>query len=357
MEKKLYCALCGTKGPSLICENCGIILCYRCVETVKKELTICQACGSLDISEGKNQNRFCLKCKSEQVGSGSKIQRHCPSCKGTVHNICHVKQRVISRFLEILKYFKGIGTQFVKLCAKWEQLRERIQTLRKFNYYHYPRLENKMVSVYDKLPEYGRFVYNQVNLIAKKMKNESEHFIGSSFENSAKKMEQLDSLEKELEIVFNTVKERQKIEKETMDHLEKLIEKLEKYRDYFDQLNDILDMDPFELPVMVLPHVHVSNFRTINDRRNGMGAICLTNSRLAYITRQGTFRKTKKSQSIQINHILRVFHENKKRKNRLNIITSMGTIEIEGRKDADHSQQGISFWAPSEWSTNRNPFN
>ncbi|MFX0199843.1 MAG: hypothetical protein ACFFCW_27285, partial [Candidatus Hodarchaeota archaeon] len=155
MGEILYCALCGAEGATLICAKCGLTLCFQCVETIRRELTVCQACGSFKISQGRKGKLFCMTCSGENIGRGLKIQRRCPTCSVEVQNISQVKKEVVSRFLEVMKVFKGIGIQFVKLCANWEHLRIRIEKLRRANYYHYAILEEKMASIYDILPEEG----------------------------------------------------------------------------------------------------------------------------------------------------------------------------------------------------------
>lgn len=333
----LYCAMCGAEGATLVCAKCGLTLCFQCVETIRRELTVCQACGSFKISQGRKGKLFCMTCSGENIGRGLKIQRRCPTCSGEVQNISQVKKEVVSRFLDVMKVFKGIGIQFVKLCANWEHLRIRIEKLRRANYYHYAILEEKMASIYDILPEEGRFVFSQVAILAEKLKAEAAHLLGSSFRSLnkvGKKMQQLVSLEKELEIVSDKVTERLRIEQESLDHLTQLVKKMESFRNYFDQLHDVLPLNPFEFPIMVLPRANVSNFITVNgNKSNGAGAICLTTSRLAFITKKGRFHKVKHVKNLHINQVAQVSKKQKKRKLRLIITTTLGTIEIQSKKE------------------------
>jgi len=336
LDAKLYCALCGTEGAPFICEKCGLTLCLWCVKTEKPEFAICKTCGSFEISKGKNNKLFCLKCNCEKVGVGSKIQRHCPACKGEVQHVSQVKKKVVSRFLGAVNVFKRIGLQFVKLCTTWEDLRTRIQTLRQANYYHYPLLEEKLCTVSERLPEDRRFVLKQIQQLATTLKAGATHFIGSTYssiENVGKKMQQLVSLEKELEIVSATVSERLRVDIEVLDHLKRLVEKIERVRNHFDRLQDTLPMSPFELPVMVLPNAHVSDFRTLDgSKSSGVGLLCLTNSRLIFICIKGVVRRTKHIRDLQINHVEQVSPVTNKRKMQIIITTSLGTISIRGKK-------------------------
>ena len=334
----LYCALCGAEGATLVCVKCGLTLCFQCVKTIRRELTVCQACGSFKISQGRKGELFCMTCKNEKIGRGLKIKRCCPICSGEVQNISQVKKEVVSRFLEVMKVFKGIGIQFVKLCANWEHLRTRIEKLRQANYYHYVMLEEKMASIYEMLPEEGRFVFSQVALIAEKLKAEAAHLLGPSFRSLnkvGKKMQRLVSLEKELEIVSDKVTERLRAEQESLDHLTQLVKKIERFRNYFDQLHDVFPLNPFEFPIMVLPRVNVSNLiATDGSKCNGTGAICLTTSRLTFITKKGRFHKGKRVKNMHLNQVVQVSQKQKKRKIRLIITTTLGTVEIQGKREA-----------------------
>lgn len=277
-------------------------------------------------------------CNSEKIGRGLKIQRRCPTCSVEVQNISQVKKEVVSRFLEILKVFKGIGIQFVKLCANWEHLRTRIEKLRRANYYHYAILEEKMDAIYEVLPEEGRFVFSQVALLADKLKAVASQLIGSPFRSLnkvGKKMQRLVSLEKELEIVSAKVTERLHAEHESLDHLTQLVKKIERFRNYFDQLHDIFPLDPFEYPIIVLPRVTVSNFIAGDgSKNNGVGALCLTTTRLAFITKKGRLHKVKHVKNLHLNQVLQVSQKKKKRNLRLIITTTLGTSEIQGKKEA-----------------------
>ncbi|MFX0201843.1 MAG: hypothetical protein ACFFCW_37510, partial [Candidatus Hodarchaeota archaeon] len=208
---------------------------------------------------------------------------------------------------------------------------------RRANYYHYAILEEKMASIYDILPEEGRFVFSQVAILAEKLKAEAAHLLGSSFRSLnkvGKKMQRLVSLEKELEIVSDKVNERLCIEQESLDHLTQLVKKMERFRNYFDQLHDILPLNPFEFPIMVLPRANISNFITADgNKSSGAGAICLTTSRLAFITKQGRFYKVKRVKNLHIKQVVQVSKKQKKRKIRLIITTTLGIIEIQSKRE------------------------
>ncbi|MHA1461716.1 MAG: hypothetical protein ACTSQ0_01370 [Candidatus Heimdallarchaeota archaeon] len=318
------CMKCNRRNGFLYyCEDCGGSFCNDCIVSEKTECTFCNECAHISVGSK------CEKCgKTNHLTAAKRYLRKCPSCSSIrIKDIPKKIAGLSSEYIEAINIIYS-GLDIIRsFASSFSEIVNQAKYLRRERFGLYPNIENNLIRIQGQFYE---ITQRALRLIEKAYQQISADARLLRF-NQQVTIDQLPKIDRVLKsIKYNTqgyanlINDFLKEAKTELANVSELVNELEEYITYFDEVSDKFEPEMLELKIAVVPNVKVT---LPDNRRKRTGTIFLTNKHLYFLPSfKFIFRFQGKIRAIPISMIREV--ETKQRK----LFNSYLMINIPDRK-------------------------
>lgn len=267
------------KGFLYYCEDCGGTICNECIISEKTECTFCNECAHISVGSK------CEKCgKTNTLSAAKKYLRRCPICSSMkikdipkkITGLTNEYTDAINLLYNGLDVIRNFATKFSIVVGQAKYLRRERFGL-------YPAIENNLIRIQGQFYEITQRASELANKAYQQIAQEAR-LLKFNQQVTVNKLPYIDRILKMIrthaQSYINLLEDFLKDSEKDLDEVYELVNELNGYLKFFDEVTDKFEPEMLELKIAVIPNVKI----TFPERNHiQFGSLYITNKHLYFM--------------------------------------------------------------------------
>jgi hypothetical protein len=296
---RFKCTSCNEAEAAYYCEECKSAFCLGCAQERREEFFICGSCGfketNLEIDRDKKSFSRCPNCGSTDLRSGIRKWKLCPNCRsGMVISVQDKRVELKKTFIDNVNSIL-YGYELLKdFSRRLKETRKRLIFLRHRRYFHYPKMEETLISLFQEIISLKKKVEARAQQVLNVIQVQLVDFSypdNWSPRDFAQIQTAVDRIKADVNDYKVYVKGLMELPERNLDTVVSLVKLLSFHWKLFEEHREKIDLEIGEKPVAAIQRVKYvgSSFLSLEKCS---GILLLTDKRIIFIREKGILNKS-----------------------------------------------------------------